>query len=145
MASLTQWTWICVDSLSWWWTRRPGVLGFMGLHRVGQNWAVELTWPELSLSFYFIRKYEMINSSFTWILWDMYAMHRNICWVHKPYSRLGLHKCFYVPASVYIILWNKPTHIYLLHTVLLVTSLILLKENLRESWKDRSKGKKSLN
>ena len=30
MASLTEWTWICVDSISWWWTGRPGVLRFMG-------------------------------------------------------------------------------------------------------------------
>ena len=30
MASLTQWTWVWVDSRSWWWTGRPGVLWFMG-------------------------------------------------------------------------------------------------------------------
>ena len=30
MASPTQWTWIWVDSGSWWWTGRPGVLWFMG-------------------------------------------------------------------------------------------------------------------
>ena len=26
MASLTQWTWVCTSSRSWWWTMRPGVL-----------------------------------------------------------------------------------------------------------------------
>ena len=30
MASLTRWTWVCVNSGSWWWTGRPGVLQFMG-------------------------------------------------------------------------------------------------------------------
>ena len=30
MASLTQWMWVLVNSRSWWWTRRPGVLWFMG-------------------------------------------------------------------------------------------------------------------
>ena len=30
MASLTRWTWIWVNSGSWCWTRRPGVLQFMG-------------------------------------------------------------------------------------------------------------------
>ena len=30
MTSPTQWTWVWVDSGSWWWTRRPGVLRFMG-------------------------------------------------------------------------------------------------------------------
>ena len=34
MASPTQWTWVWVDSGSWWWTGRPGVLWFMGV----QNW-----------------------------------------------------------------------------------------------------------
>ena len=43
MASLTQWTWVWVDSGSWWWTGRPGVLWFMGLQRVGHDWAIELT------------------------------------------------------------------------------------------------------
>ena len=43
MASLTQWTWVWVDSGSWWWTGRPGRLRFMGLQRVGHNWVTELT------------------------------------------------------------------------------------------------------
>ena len=29
MASLTRWTWVWVNSGSWWWTGRPGVLQFM--------------------------------------------------------------------------------------------------------------------
>ena len=44
MASPTQWTWVWVNSRSWWWTGRPGVLQSMGLKRVGHNWATELTW-----------------------------------------------------------------------------------------------------
>ena len=44
MASLTQWTWVWVNSRSWWWTERPGVLQFMGSHRVGRNWVTELNW-----------------------------------------------------------------------------------------------------
>ena len=44
MASLTQWTWVWVDSGSWWWTGRPGVLRFMGLQRVGHDWVTELNW-----------------------------------------------------------------------------------------------------
>ena len=30
MASLTQWTWVWVNSESWWWTGKPGVLQSMG-------------------------------------------------------------------------------------------------------------------
>ena len=44
MASLTQWTWVWVKSGSWWWTRRPGVLQFMGLQRIWHDWATELNW-----------------------------------------------------------------------------------------------------
>ena len=34
--------WVWVNSGSWWWTRRPGVLRFMGSQRVGHNWATDL-------------------------------------------------------------------------------------------------------
>ena len=47
MASLTRWTWVWVDSGSWWWTGRPGVLWFMGLQRVGHYWVTKLNWTEL--------------------------------------------------------------------------------------------------
>ena len=46
MASLTRWTWIWVNSGSWWWTGRPKMLGFMGSQRVRQDWATELNWTE---------------------------------------------------------------------------------------------------
>ena len=42
MASLTRWTWVCVNSGSWCWTGRPGVLQFMGSQRVGQDWTTKL-------------------------------------------------------------------------------------------------------
>ena len=44
MASPTRQTWVWVDSGSWWWIGRPGVLRFMGLQRVGHNWVTELNW-----------------------------------------------------------------------------------------------------
>ena len=46
MVSRTQWTWVWVNSGSWWWTGRPGVLWFMGLQRVGHDWATELNWTD---------------------------------------------------------------------------------------------------
>ena len=42
MASPTQWTWVWVNSGSWWWTGRPGVLQSMGSQGVRHNWATEL-------------------------------------------------------------------------------------------------------
>ena len=47
MASLTGWTWVWVNSRSWWWTGRPGVLRFTGSQRVGHYWVTELNWTEL--------------------------------------------------------------------------------------------------
>ena len=38
--------WVWVNSRSWWWTGRPGVLRFMGSQRVGHDWATELNWTE---------------------------------------------------------------------------------------------------
>ena len=47
MASPTQWTWVWVNSRSWWWIGRSGVLRFMGSQRVRHDWATELIWTEL--------------------------------------------------------------------------------------------------
>ena len=47
MASLTRWTWVSVNSGSWWWTGRPGVLQFMRSQRVGHDWATDLIWSDL--------------------------------------------------------------------------------------------------
>ena len=46
MASPTRWTWVWVNSGSWCWTGRPGVLQFMTSQRAGHNWATELNWTE---------------------------------------------------------------------------------------------------
>ena len=48
IASLTQCTWVWVDSGSWWWTGRPGVLQFMVSQRAGHDWATELNLTELT-------------------------------------------------------------------------------------------------
>ena len=46
MASLTQSTWVWVNSRSWWWTGRPGVLQFMGCKESDTTeW---LNWTELN-------------------------------------------------------------------------------------------------
>ena len=48
MASLIQWTWVWLNSGSWWWTGRPGVLQSMESQRVGHYWATELSQLNLS-------------------------------------------------------------------------------------------------
>ena len=49
MASWTQWTWVWVNSKSWWWTGRPGMLQSMGSERVGHDWTTELNWIDPSI------------------------------------------------------------------------------------------------
>ena len=43
-ASSTKWTWVWVNYRSWWWRGRPGMLLFMGLQRIGHDWATDLNW-----------------------------------------------------------------------------------------------------
>ena len=42
MASSSQWTWVWVNSRSWWWTGLPGMLQSMGSWRVGHDRGIEL-------------------------------------------------------------------------------------------------------
>ena len=49
MASLTRWTWVWVNSGSWWLSGRPGERWFMGSQRVGHDWATDLIWSDLML------------------------------------------------------------------------------------------------
>ena len=44
--------WVWVNSGSWWWTGRPGVLRFMGSQRVRHEWMTELNW--------IVRTYRMV-------------------------------------------------------------------------------------
>ena len=51
MASLTQWTWVGVNSGSWWWTGRPSVLQSMGSQRVrhDSDWT-DLNWHVVTIT-----------------------------------------------------------------------------------------------
>ena len=44
MRSPTQWTWVWVNSGSWWWTVKPVMLWSMGSQRVERDWETELNW-----------------------------------------------------------------------------------------------------
>ena len=62
ITSLIQWTWVWVDSGSWWWIGRPGMLQFIRLQSVGHDWATELDWIELRIIGIFILFYHFFNS-----------------------------------------------------------------------------------
>ena len=71
MASLIRWTWVWVNSRSWWGTGRPGVLWFTGLQRVGHDWATELNWTEL--------RQRMVRLKTLWERWPWCFFHFCIC------------------------------------------------------------------
>ena len=56
-ASPTWWTWVWVNSRSWWWTGRPGMLQFMGLQRARHDWANELNWISIHWKITLFRSY----------------------------------------------------------------------------------------
>ena len=58
IASLTQWTWVWVDSGSWWWTGRPGMLRFMGSQRVRYDWTTEL-----NFHYHYLKDHFLSNSN----------------------------------------------------------------------------------
>ena len=62
--------WVWVNSRSWWWTGRPGVLQFMGSQRVGHDWANELHWTDLNWKQYLAVISTTFSSLFT-LLWSV--------------------------------------------------------------------------
>ena len=85
MASLTWWTWIWVNSGSWWWTGRPGVLQFMGLQRVGH----ELNWTELKQTIYIVCYSSTTRMNLTGTKLSEKKHSQNIKTLHAPW----LHSC----------------------------------------------------
>ena len=69
MASLTQWTWVWVNSRSWWWTGRPGVLQSMGSQRVGHDWdELNLLYHQASLVAQMVKNLPAMQESQVWSL-----------------------------------------------------------------------------
>ena len=50
-----QWAWVWVNSGSWWWTGRPGMLQSLGLQRVRHDWGTEMDWTETSMVVQWLR------------------------------------------------------------------------------------------
>ena len=73
MASPTRWTWVWVNSGSWWWTERPGVLRFMGSQRVGHDWATELDWTEVPSLSILTHKFPSCPHPDTWSVMQVWS------------------------------------------------------------------------
>ena len=79
MGSLTQRTWVLVNSRSWWWTRKPGMLQSMGLQRVRHDWATELNWLlENSWQKIVLHKHQFLSTHSTLIVPQIYMGNEKI-------------------------------------------------------------------
>ena len=97
MASLTWWMWVWVNSGSWWWTGRPGVLRFMGSQRIGQYWVTELNWTE-GLAMLSIFSYAFRTS--------VYLLGKNVSLYLRPISWLGCLFVFILSCVSYLYIWR---------------------------------------
>ena len=103
MASLTQWTWIWVNSRNWWWTGRPCMLRSMGLQRVRDNWGTELNWTDVFRNrFYYLNHWHLLISS-SWLtknlLWNECLMVLNFSFIWNLYIDL-------LPLLLWSSLWD---------------------------------------
>ena len=113
MASLTRWTWVWVNSGSWWWTGRPGMLRFMGSQRVRHDWSTKLNWTELNWM-------TMTLSIFSCVCWPLvYLLQRNIYWSSLLFIKWS---CLFIVELYFLYILDIRL---LLDTCLLIFSPIL--------------------
>ena len=111
MASPTQWTWVWVDSGRWWWTGRPGLLRFMGLQKVGHNWATELKWTDGSSIFRFWRNlHTLFHSGFTNL--HSYQQHRKLPFSLHPHQHKDTCNAMLIAVLLTVPkVWKQPVSI----------------------------------
>ena len=80
MASLIWWTWVWVNSRSWWWTGRPGMLRFMGSQRAGHDWATKLNWTGKTIALTMWTFVGKVMSQLFNMLWPFYTRQRMQKW-----------------------------------------------------------------
>ena len=74
-ASSTWWTWVWVNSGSWWRTEKRVVLQSMGSQRVGHNWATELNWIEPSENSVYKLNRQWAKLS------EIFIANFKVCWI----------------------------------------------------------------
>ena len=111
MASLTQWTWVSVNSGSWWWTGSLGMLQSMALQKIKDDWVTELS---LHIYYFFSSKYfrafrsvvTCIHRWETWIRGNDVPILRSRLLISCGFSirgRVGAPKiCIILGSSVFL-------------------------------------------
>ena len=86
--------WVWVNSGSWWWTGRPGVLQFMGSQRVGHDWVTDLIWSDditilhtTKNALFFQKRMQRTWMMFIFFPWYLilllYWLHQSLCVDHN--------------------------------------------------------------
>ena len=118
MASPTRWTWVWVNSGSWWWTGRPGVLRFMGSGRIWHDWAIELNWTVYSchlflISSAYVRSIQFLSCIVPIFAWNvplvpLIFLKMSLFFPVLVFSSISLHwslrKAF---LPLFALLWNS--------------------------------------
>ena len=88
MASLTQWTWVWVNSGSWWWTGKPGVLQSVckALYTTEQ-----LNWTELNTLYWFCliisTSWTPVFSPFVFCLMNIFYLKTMLILISAKFSQ----------------------------------------------------------
>ena len=99
MASLTQWSWVWVNTRSWWWTGRPDVLQAMGSQRVRHDWATELNCT-VTLTCHHYPTRELCSSwSYTLGFPSLTWLFKMLCWNPSWEFQLYEHWLSRTPCS----------------------------------------------
>ena len=105
----TLWRWVWINSGSWWWTARPGVLQSMESRRVGHDWVTELNWTDiLSHVSVYLYRYKCLNALFTlakcYLSWKFSLIIQNVfvTWITVFSLYINREICIFVFEFVHI-------------------------------------------
>ena len=130
-----------MNSRSWWWTGRPGMLRFMGSQRVGHNRATELNWTELiwdlfwlvfawvtfSIQLYLTYiKVMCLVSNMSWILNFWQSLNCVFNWIINVFSKIVGLKPATFSILLFISLLPLPFFRNVLFIILIFFSSIML-------------------
>ena len=82
-----------MNSGSWWWTGRPGMLRFMGLQRVGHDWAAELNrskrWAGMSSACRRLTNKDSTKRCLPQRLWDSRRTLKWLLWYYNGLLKIS--------------------------------------------------------